>query len=148
MALNSSQACAEIEGINFTQFEIDQQPIVLLDHGNCSTWQKLRNVEKAGGRYAIFISDKNLEKGVLDYLDNHDPTGNENINIPGLVISKSDGEELRRFFHQKRLFSLKIDFPINQDNIVKVRIMYTSDDLNFYKILQDFESYEKKICIY
>ena len=145
--LNCSEACSPFTNISSHTFEIDQQPIVLVEKGNCSTNQIARNIEKAGGKFALIIIDKNLDEVQLDQIESGD-SEQLSISIPVLIISKTDGETLRKLLLENKMFSLKIDFLIQKYDIVKVRIMYSSDDLNLYKILKEFEKYEEKIGNY
>jgi len=65
-----------------------------VDRGDCSFVTKVRNIEKAGGSLAVIIDDSNND--IRDIIMSDDGTG-AGIRIPSMLISKKDGEKLKRF---------------------------------------------------
>lgn len=71
-----------------------ETPFMIADRGNCSFVTKVRNMEDAGVAVAIIVD--NQEEGIDSIIMSDDGTG-AGIRIPGLLISKDDGEKLLHF---------------------------------------------------
>jgi len=67
---------------------------MIADRGNCSFVTKVRNMEDAGVAVAIIID--NTDETVDSIIMSDDGTG-AGIRIPGLLISKVDGDKLMKF---------------------------------------------------
>jgi len=67
---------------------------MIADRGNCSFVAKVRHMEDAGVAVAIIID--NTEESVDSIIMSDDGNG-AGIRIPGLLISKSDGDKLLNF---------------------------------------------------
>ena len=67
--------------------------IILVDRGNCTFVDKVRNIQNAGGTAAI-IAD-NIAETVLPYMAD-DGTGAD-ITVPSVLISRADGDTLETY---------------------------------------------------
>lgn len=90
--------------ISSVMSNIDLPYFILLEEGECSARMKAHNTEKAGG--AILIIYKNLDPLDDELLNINDMT-QITINIPTLVISNEDGENLKKIIRQNGDFKMK-----------------------------------------
>mmetsp|Transcript_40827 Transcript_40827/g.46815 ORF Transcript_40827/g.46815 Transcript_40827/m.46815 type:complete len:227 (+) Transcript_40827:35-715(+) len=122
-------------------------PMVLVNRGNCSFVQKVRNVEHAGGRVAIVIDDR-IEEDVENVVMVDDGSGN-GIRIPAVMIGKKDGNIILKYLkeektgkHTNPYVSLVAIFDITHpDNRVEWDFWYTSSNdraINFLKGYKEF----------
>lgn len=107
-------------------------PIVLVEQGNCSIVQQVRNIEKNGGALALVIDTVNED--VSNVVMSDDGTG-AGIRIPAMLINKNDGEKLKKYLLTAKRdlatqVSLTAEFkvPVNENNTVSVDFWYTSSD--------------------
>ena len=120
-------------------------PIFMVESGECSFVTQVRNIEKAGGSLAIIIDKKNEDISKVTLSD--DGTG-AGIRIPAMLVSKGDGEILKKFLLEseekvKRQTSLTAEFLIQTyaDNSVYAEMWYTSSDrksLDFVKNVAEY----------
>ena len=87
----------------------DQYPIVMLDRGNCTFVTKARNVQRVGGLFALIVNnnDNDIDRIILS----DDGTGSD-IYIPTVLISKKDGEILKKYMLENR------NSPVSLKNII------------------------------
>ena len=88
-------------------------PFILVKRGLCSPAQKVKNIEEAGGHAAIIVDDKDEPIDKMFLAD--DGNGND-ISIPAVLISFSDGNKLINYYSQikiiiKRLLYIKAKAP-------------------------------------
>lgn len=126
----------------------EQSPIVILRRGVCSFVQKVRNVEHGGGRLAI----------IVDEIDNEDPdmiimvddgTGN-GIQIPSVMISKTDGEKLIDQYNEiqenKGYVKLKVTFEMSRpDDRVEYDIWFSSFNDKGLDFISNFEPFHRTL---
>jgi len=105
----------------------DHYPIVMVDRGNCTFVTKARNVQIVGGLFALIINnnDDDIDKIILS----DDGTGSD-IYIPTVLISKKDGERLKKFMLENRnsptllrniILSIEfsmVTFSLNKENFL------------------------------
>jgi hypothetical protein len=70
-------------------------PIFLVDRGHCSFVTKVRNIQNNGGSLAVIIDDK-VDEEIKKVIMSDDGTG-AGITIPAMLISKKDGDILKKF---------------------------------------------------
>lgn len=133
-------------------------PIVLVERGNCSFVRKVRNVERGGGSLAIIIDNKPGERA--DHVVMVDDGSGHGVNIPSMLISKSDGAKISKLrfliYVEKQLKECKedeirscvqliasFDLP-HPDNRVEYDFWYTSSDEQAQEFLTEWESYHNK----
>ena len=125
--------------------DTEPSPIYLIMRGNCTFVQKVRNVEHAGGALAIVIDNRfeNIENVIMS----DDGTGN-GINIPSVLIGKTDGQKLIDFIEnadEKTFAVLYAKFEIeNHQNKVDYEFWYTSSNDRALDFIRDFEEYHEK----
>lgn len=77
----------------------DHYPIVMIDRGNCTFVTKARNVQRVGGLFAIIVNyhDEDIDQLILT----DDGTGSD-IYIPTVLISKKDGDLIKKYMLDNR----------------------------------------------
>lgn len=118
---------------------------MLVHRGNCTFVTKVRNVENAGGHVAMIIDNKDEDISRVVMAD--DGRGQE-LTIPGVLISKEDGEILTNFYIQNpdraREIILEVDFEMEHpNNTVNYALYTTADNEMVYKLLTDFLRYQE-----
>lgn len=78
---------------------MDRYPIVMVDRGNCTFVTKARNVQNIGGMFALIVNNNDEDINQLIIAD--DGTGSD-IYIPVVLISKADGEKIKKFMIEKK----------------------------------------------
>lgn len=122
-------------------------PIFLVDRGECTFATKVRNVEKAGGSLAVIID--NTDENIRNVIMSDDGTGS-GIRIPSMLISKKDGEILKKFLTQQpeditEKAALTAEFVMeNPDNTVEWELFYTSDNDKSLDFISNFAEYYEK----
>jgi hypothetical protein len=130
---------------------VGESPFVMVRQGDCSLFDKVKNIEKAGGYLAIIISDKDekIEEGIF--------LGEEglssDITIPALLISKNDGKILIDYYkkHAKsheeiKDIRLEVKFENEKlDNTVQYDVWYSPDQENAYIFFKDFKSLQETL---
>jgi hypothetical protein len=119
--------------------DTDPSPIVLVERGGCSFVNKVRNIEHAGGRLAIVVDEK--DENIENVIMVDDGNGN-GIRIPSMLISKHDGNEIKKFVLEKgRHVSLMATFEMDKpDNRVEYDFWYTSSDDRALDFIRDFRT--------
>lgn len=100
-------------------------PIVLVERGNCSFVDKVRNVESSGGSLAVIIDDHNED--ISNVILSDDGTG-MGIRIPSMIIGKYDGGILMDYIKDgNRDATLSAEFVVdNPENIVELEFWFSS----------------------
>lgn len=145
-------ACEKIdEGMDLFQQNLkgtSTTSAVIVDRGNCSFVTKTRNIQKIGGQIAIVVN--NVDMDINDVFLADDGTGSD-IVIPTLLISKKDGETIKAFIKDKTQedkLVLSIDFSLKSSKTVSYDLFFSSDNLEMYKFITDFQSYFLKLQPY
>ena len=124
---------------------VGDSPFILVKRGLCSPAQKVKNIEEAGGHAAIIVDDKDEPIDKMFLAD--DGNGND-ISIPAVLISFSDGNKLINYYSQikpdkNNRIRLEIFLPLEKsDNTVKYDIWFTPDQTKVYDFLNNFEKYQ------
>ncbi len=88
-------ACKPLSGYheNFEN-KVERFPIIMIDRGNCTFVTKTRNVQNLGGSLALIINynDENIDNILM-----MDDGTSSDIYIPTIIISKSDGEIIKKY---------------------------------------------------
>ncbi len=89
-------ACRPLNNYNLEKDnDLDKYPIIMVDRGNCTFVAKARNVQNAGGHLALIID--NTDEDVHKLMMADDGTGRD-IQIPAILVSKKEGDILKKFF--------------------------------------------------
>jgi hypothetical protein len=78
----------------------DRFPIIMVDRGNCTFVTKSRNVQNLGGSMALIINNRE-DESIDNVLMMDDGTGSD-IYIPTIIISKKDGEKIKKFMIENK----------------------------------------------
>lgn len=142
-------ACKPLTDIEISVDSIDAVPIVLVDRGNCTFVTKVRNVQKIGGKVALIVNDQEDDNIIFGLMD--DGTGKD-IQIPGILISKKEGEIIKNYIRwaniQKDKNSITNNIIINIDNrpeekltdIADMTLNFMANDKKIYKLLTQLKS--------
>lgn len=123
-------------------------PIIIARRGSCSFVQKARNIEHSGGKLAIIVDEiDNEEPDDIIMVD--DGTGN-GIQIPTIMISKTDGEKLieeyLKIVGNSGYIKLKTTFEINRpDDRVEYDIWFSSSNDRGLDFIRDFMPYHNRL---
>ena len=71
----------------------------MVDRGNCTFVTKARNVQNIGGLFAIIID--NTDENIYNLIIADDGTGSD-IYIPTVLISKKDGEKIKKYLLENK----------------------------------------------
>lgn len=129
---------------------IDNSPIIMVDRGSCHFTVKARNIQKAGGKIAVVIN--NNDNDIKNIVMSDDGTGDD-ITIPLVLISKTDGKILKDYYSLNRdnkdalkKFILDVDFQIEHpNNKAKVDFFMNSESDELYELI-DKMYYFSEIC--
>jgi hypothetical protein len=134
-------ACKPIKTIQIDKDDpIDTIPIIMVDRGDCTFVTKVRNVQNIGGAVALIVNNKEDEGGIFGL--NDDGTGSD-IKIPGILITKKDGEILKKFFAEnannsellsKIILAIDNQLQILMDK-VEMKIDFLPNDRKVYQLL-------------
>lgn len=115
-------------------------PVIIVDRGSCTFVTKVRNVQRLGGKAAIIIN--NQEDDNLIFALNDDGTAKD-ITIPGILVSKKDGEILKKYLTENQT----ADVIINIDNqfatlfdTVDLKIDFLPNEKKVYKLLSKLKN--------
>lgn len=144
-------ACKPLNITLSDDHSVDEVPIIMLDRGNCSFVTKVRNVQLAGGHLALIININPLEE-VSDVIMADDGRGRD-LTIPGVLISQKQGEIIKKFYRENKLFpkiieniSIEVDFEMeNRTNIVKLDFFVNSFNENYYSLIKEISTHLKEI---
>lgn len=118
--------------------------------GECSSIEKVKNIEKSGGHLAIIINRNDENIGGI--FMNDDGVGYD-ISIPAVLISNSDGKKLVAYYlehanNHEDIKEIKLEVKFeneNLDNTVKYDLWYSPDQDNAYTFLNDFKEIQKTL---
>jgi hypothetical protein len=69
--------------LNIEKFHIDDKIIMMVDRGNCTFAQKVRNIQRVGGDIALIVDNTNED---LDKLILSDDGSGAGLHIPAVMI--------------------------------------------------------------
>lgn len=99
--------------------------ITLVDRGNCSFVQKVRNTEMAGGIAAIVVNNDDAD--YLPYMAD-DGTG-RSIGIPSVIIFKKDGAKIKQVLSQPEVVQISMTWSLPApDNRVEIEYWTSAVD--------------------
>lgn len=78
--------------------DTDPSPIAVVMRGGCSFVTKIRNAEHAGAKLVLVIDDKDESIENVIMVDDGNGAG---IRIPAMLITKKDGEAIKKFLIDK-----------------------------------------------
>ena len=139
---DSDYACSPlhmIKPINVNLYN-NYVPVVLVDRGNCSFVQMTRNIQKAGGYFAIII---NSDSGNVDSIQLSDDGTGSDIVIPTALIPKEEGKQIQKFMidNPNEAIYLNLDFYIDKFDEVSLTMYMNVADEESYALLKDFNEY-------
>lgn len=115
----------------------------MVDKGECSYVQMTRNVQNAGGFFALIINDTPGDVENIRVTD--DGTGND-IVITTALISKEQGNIIKNYINEKKQsVYLNIDFFIDKFDTVTLSIYLNIADPEAYSLIKDFTDYYQMI---
>ncbi|CAG9316295.1 unnamed protein product [Blepharisma stoltei] len=146
---SEKRGCGPLSPISWIDPDPSHTPILLLERGGCSFISKVRNAQNIGAS-AVLVFD-NVDEDVTKHAIIDDGTG-ANIYIPSLLISKEDGEIIKRKIvenHGKNsnanYVSITISFEVlNPDDLVEYEIWMSSENDVVRSFLHDFAPYAKR----
>ena len=132
---------------------VGESPFIMVQMGTCSLFDKISNIEKAGGHLAVIISDK--EEDVKGIFISEEGLGTD-INIPAVLISNKDGKILANYYinhahSHEEIKDIRIEVQFqneNLNNIVRYDIWYSPDQENAYLFLKEFKDLQKALDTY
>ena len=124
---------------------VGESPFIMVQWGECGVFEKINNIEQAGGHLAIIISDSDEN---IDGIFVSDDGSAYDITIPAVLISKSDGKTIANYYinhvhsHEDiKAIRLEVKFENeNLDNIVKYDIWYSPDQENVYLFFRELRN--------
>lgn len=138
---SSKDGCSTLDHIDPFD-DSDNQPILIVDRGNCQFYTKSLNAQYAGAKLLIIVDTLNT----LDFYPvAYDKKALE-IKIPTIVIKKSDGDELRKLLeHEDENISksviLEFNLPLPEKDVVHMKLIMTSADKEAYQFMYDFKNH-------
>jgi len=141
-SIDADYAC---KPLNEIKSEIAQLPntttsVVMVDRGSCTFVTKMRNIQAIGAQIALIVNDRMDDD--LVYAMNDDGTGKD-ITIPGLMISKAEGEKIKNFIkaNKNATITVNVDNTINdiKTNQVAFEVNFIANDRKVYQMLQNLK---------
>ncbi len=121
----------------------------MVREGNCSYFDKVRNIENSGGHLAIIISER--EDEVSGIFLSEEGLGSD-ITIPAILISKKDGQKLADYYVRHptkegiRDIRLEVQFQNeNLDNTVRYDVWYSPEQDSAYSFFKEFKDLQKAL---
>lgn len=98
------------------------------------------NVQKLGGHIALIINNEETEN--IESIIMGDDGRGKDVHIPGILISKSDGQILKTFYRNNPdTIKLEIEFEMETDEEVNLDIYFESNDFNILKLIKNLKEY-------
>ena len=95
-------ACKEIKSLWINEeHAVDENPIIMVDRGNCTFVTKVLNVQSINGEVALIVNNDDTD--VNDIVMSDDGRGSS-VFIPAILINREDGK--RCFLHPTPLIPL------------------------------------------
>lgn len=138
-ASNSLDGCSSINHIE-SYDDYDNQPIQIVNRGNCSFLTKSLHAQHAGAKMLIVVNDS-------DEIDYDPVTGNAHkeskLKIPTIFVSKAVGEKLLNFVSgdltdQKKSVILEFTLPIPVTDVVNLDVVLTAVDNSAIEFVANF----------
>lgn len=121
----------------------------MVREGNCSFFEKVRNIENAGGHLAIIISE--TEDSVNGIFLSEEGLGSD-ITIPAILVSRKDGQKLADYYvrhptkEDNRDIRLEVQFQNEKlDNTVRYDVWYSPEQDSAYSFFKDFKDLQKAL---
>jgi hypothetical protein len=138
-----SQACAPLPPLDFSQ-DIDSRnsAILMIDRGGCFFVVKIRNAQNIGAQAVIVVDNVDEDVGSLIMTDN----GNGgNLNIPSFMISKKDGEKIKKYLRDPATqahVALDLHFELTKSpSSVSMVLWMSAGDAKIMAFLHDFDAF-------
>lgn len=140
---DAEMACNDLKNFNLEKndFLNDFDPFLILDRGSCSFVTKARNAQKIGAKAVIIINNNDDDINEIYMMD--DGTGKD-IKIPTLLISKTDGDKLKKYFlesNKEEKTRISLSFEIARKDDVNFEIIFSSTNLEIYELLFSLKQY-------
>jgi len=118
--------------------KLGEFPIIMVDRGNCTFVTKSRNVQKLGASLALIINN-NPNENINDIIMVDDGTASD-IYIPTVLISKEDGDKIKKYLAQEaNKYTSQKDFNNNVDILMDVEfdmVIYLIFYIYFYLLFE------------
>lgn len=113
---------------------------LMLDRGNCTFVTKARNAQLAGA--SLLIINNNTSEDIKEIYMIDDGSGHD-IEIPTILISKKDGDKIKKLINpnskNNKSTSFKINFPLEKQNKVTFETVMSSSNFDVYSLLTKLE---------
>lgn len=139
--------CAKMDATEDTSNdpnETKKTKIIMVERGECSFVQKVRNAERAGASLVVVIDNKteDIEKAVMG--DDGTGTG---IRVPSMLIGKEHGKKLKEFALSNNTGTLSAEFTMpNIEEKVHVELWYSSNNVLALDFLKEFDKYRHELA--
>lgn len=138
---DSEMACSPLTTIKINNmFDYEIHSFVMLDRGSCSFVTKARNAQKIGAKAVIIIN--NDDDNIDDIFMIDDGTGKD-IEIPAVLISRTDGDIIKDYLRKNQMEELRpqfiLDFELPKALITNFEIIWSSTNLEIYELLRELK---------
>jgi hypothetical protein len=119
----------------------DYSPIFLIQHGGCPWTRKVYNARARGARVVVLISDSEN----FHHEENKDDKLGERIDIPTVIIRKSDGETITDYMKKNTIrkvtMSVKFVSVVEEGQRIEVKLFMRADDPKALHFFKEFKQY-------
>lgn len=136
---DSEMACNPLTTIKIDNvFDFEAQTFVMLDRGSCSFVTKARNAQRIGAKAVIIINNNDDDINEIYMID--DGTGKD-IEIPAVLISKSDGDTIKEYLRKNVNLRPKfiLDFELAKSDVTNFEIIWSSTNMEIYELLKELK---------
>lgn len=129
-AKDDNDGCTEFNSTDTLTWPNATNVIVLVDRGSCYFVDKVQHVQDAHGNAAIVVDNK--DEAGIPFMADYNNRG-ANINIPSILIHKSDGLKLKAFLNKTGASQVTVSMRWNlphPDNRVEWSLWTSSSDGN------------------
>ncbi|OMJ73183.1 hypothetical protein SteCoe_28189 [Stentor coeruleus] len=138
--------CLPLPPLNFeSNSGVTNNPILILDRGNCSFVVKVRNAQSIGASAVIIANNREGDPEHIMMID--DGTAG-NIYIPSMLISKDNGIKLKSYvlIHPNNKVRVQMAFEMpNPDNRVEYEMWMSSEHDALREFLADYSKHAQKL---
>lgn len=134
--LDNKEGC---DNLIFPKSQISNKLVFLVERGKC-TYSKKAFISQQSGAYAVLVYHNDETVDVKNIIPCSDSIYN-NVKIPIVLISKSDGLKIRKSLEKKNdvLMLLDIDLPGKESEKIKSTFWLNPSSLKSYDFLVNFK---------
>lgn len=138
--------CVPLPPMNFESTPgVANNPILIIDRGNCSFVVKVRNAQSIGASAVIIANNR---EGDPEHIMMIDDSTAGNIYIPSMLISKDNGIKLKNYLlsHPNNKVRVQMTFEMpNPDNRVEYEMWMSSEHSVLREFLADFSKHAQNL---